>query len=71
MIELDRREVNAVNTSSLSDDLFGALANFRNAVAAAKKSEDPNERFDALAAATEKALLEYADKIVYFLKTQN
>lgn len=60
-----------MNTSSLSDELFSALGNFRNAVAAAKKSENPNEKFEALADATEKALLEYADKIVYFLKTQN
>ena len=60
-----------MNTSSLSDGLFGALANFRNAVAAAKESENQDEKFDALADATEKTLLEYADKIVYFLKTRN
>lgn len=60
-----------MNTSSLSDGLFGALANFRNAVAAANESENPDEKFDALADATEKALHEYADRIVHFLKAQN
>lgn len=43
-----------MNTSSLSDGLFGALTNFRNAVAAAKESENPDEKFDVLADATEK-----------------
>lgn len=60
-----------MNTGSLSNGLFSTLADFRNAVAAAKNLEDPDKKFDALADATEKALNEYADKIVYFLKTRD